>query len=232
MNTLSPSLHYIVDPLCGWTYAAAPLMEKSLSIPNLTVNVHGGGMLTGNGCQKISPQWRDFVLPHDKRIEKVSGQPFGEHYFNQLLNDTSIVLDSRLPTLSILAAQSVANKGVIMLNRLQSFYFHKGRNITDANELSQLNSKLVDEIGIAKTAFQWAFNRHSLSIHHHFKQSRKLLTMIGAQGFPSAALQISGRYFPLNLSHYHGLPQQWIDYLNHQLQQHTTFIKETAHENI
>ena len=40
-------LHYIYDPLCGWCYAAEPLIEAvALAAPgNLAIRLHGGGLL-------------------------------------------------------------------------------------------------------------------------------------------------------------------------------------------
>ena len=33
MNASSPILHYIYDPLCGWCYGAAPLVEAARAVP-------------------------------------------------------------------------------------------------------------------------------------------------------------------------------------------------------
>lgn len=41
------TLHYIFDPLCGWCYGAAPLVEAARTVPGLAVAFHGGGMLAG-----------------------------------------------------------------------------------------------------------------------------------------------------------------------------------------
>ena len=81
------TLHCIFDPLCGWCYAAAPLVEAAREVPGLRVELHGGGMMTGANRRAITPQWRDYVLPHDRRIAELTGQPFGEAYFEGLLRD-------------------------------------------------------------------------------------------------------------------------------------------------
>lgn len=31
------TLHYIFDPLCGWCYGAAPLVEAARTVPGLAV---------------------------------------------------------------------------------------------------------------------------------------------------------------------------------------------------
>jgi hypothetical protein len=78
------TLHYIFDPMCGWCYAAAPLVDAARSVPGLKVEFHGGGMMTGANRRAITPQWREYVMPHDRRIAELTGQPFSEAYFEGL----------------------------------------------------------------------------------------------------------------------------------------------------
>lgn len=63
-----PKLHYIFDPLCGWCYAAAPLVEAAEELPGLAIELHAGGMLSGYYRRLITPQWQEYVIPHDRRI--------------------------------------------------------------------------------------------------------------------------------------------------------------------
>ena len=62
----SATLHYLYDPLCGWCYAAAPLVEAASQF--VPIQLHGGGMMTGKRRQKITPAWRDYVRPQDRQI--------------------------------------------------------------------------------------------------------------------------------------------------------------------
>ena len=64
-------LHYIYDPLCGWCYGAKPLVQAAQAV--LPVLAHGGGMMTGANRQRVSPQLRSYVMPHDRRIAEYSG---------------------------------------------------------------------------------------------------------------------------------------------------------------
>ena len=95
-------LHYIYDPLCGWCYAAAPLVEAARSIPGLAIALLAGGMMSGANRRRIDARWRDYVMPHYHRIAQISGQPFGDAYFDGLLRDTSVVMDSTPPITAIL----------------------------------------------------------------------------------------------------------------------------------
>ncbi|HEY1141110.1 MAG TPA: hypothetical protein VGE88_13010 [Lysobacter sp.] len=111
--------HYIYDPLRGWCYGAAPLVEAARPMPVLTIALHAGGMMSGANRRRIDARWRDYVMPHDHRIAQISGQPFGDAYFDGLLRDTAAVMDSTPPITAILAAQQCSGRGLDMLHRLQ-----------------------------------------------------------------------------------------------------------------
>ena len=64
-------LHYIFDPLCGWCYAAAPLVKAAREVPGIEVQWHAGGMLTGAHTRTITADWRDKVMPSDQRIAEL-----------------------------------------------------------------------------------------------------------------------------------------------------------------
>lgn len=132
------TLHYIFDPLCGWCYAAAPLLQAASTLPGLAIALHGGGMLAGSNRRPVTPQWRAHVLPHDQRIAALSGQPFGDAYFDGLLRDSGAVLDSAPPTTAILAAEALAGRGLQMLARQQRAHYVEGRRIADASVLQAL----------------------------------------------------------------------------------------------
>ncbi|WP_375381790.1 hypothetical protein [uncultured Sphingomonas sp.] len=38
-----PILHYVYDPLCGWCYAAEPLVRAAVTA-RIPVVLHGGGL--------------------------------------------------------------------------------------------------------------------------------------------------------------------------------------------
>lgn len=180
------TLHYIYDPLCGWCYGAAPLAQAAHDMPNVHVVLHGGGMMTGSNRRQVTPQWHDYVLPHDQRIAELTGQPFGRPYFDKLLRDTSVMLDSAPPTAAVLAAERMANKGYEMLHHLQRAHYEQGRKIADVAVLTQCAS----DIGLDSVAFanEYAFVIAD-GLAQHFKDSRALLAKVGGHGFPTFVLE-------------------------------------------
>jgi len=180
------TLHYIFDPMCGWCYAAAPLVDAARSVPGLKVEFHGGGMMTGANRRAISPQWREYVMPHDRRIAELTGQPFGEAYFEGLLRDNGAVMDSEPPTTAVLAAEALREGGGLdMVHRLQRAHYVEGRRIADAGVLNAV----ATELGFDAEAFASTFARLSgEATSQHIAASRQLLQRAGGQGFPTFLL--------------------------------------------
>ncbi|GAB2459562.1 disulfide reductase DsbM [Comamonas humi] len=202
----SNTLHYIYDPLCGWCYAAAPLVAAVQQLPGLRIALHGGGMMTGERRRRITPDWRGYVLPHDRRIAQMTDQVFGPGYTDGLLSDTTAWLDSAPPTTAILAAEQLAGQGLAMLQRLQKAHYVQGRRIADLPVLQSLAA----ELGLPEAGFAQAYAQlEGAPTEAHFVQSRRLLEMAGGQGFPTLALQTApdAPLQPIDLSGWLGKPE-------------------------
>lgn len=207
-NGDSVTLHCIFDPLCGWCYAAAPLVEAARTVPGLRVELHAGGMMTGANRRPITPQWRDYVIPHDKRIAELTGQPFGEAYFEGLLRDTGAVMDSEPPITAILAAESLrAGGGLDMAHRVQQAHYVEGRRIAEAGVLAEL----AVELGFDAEAFAAAFAQHTGdATARHIAASRDLLQRAGGQGFPTFVLaQADGSAGRIDIGPWLGRADDW-----------------------
>ncbi|EYC51512.1 protein-disulfide isomerase [Hylemonella gracilis str. Niagara R] len=206
------TLHYIYDPLCGWCYAAAPLIKEARQ--HVAVQAHGGGMMAGARRQQVSAQLRDYVMPHDRRIAQVSGQPFGASYFDGLLRDTSVVFDSEPPTAAMLVAEQLAGRGLDMLARLQTAHYLEGRRIADRAVLIDIAA----ELGLPRDAFAGALGATlGEGVRAHIAATRALMGRVGAQGFPTLVLESEGRFVPIDLSSYLGRPEAFAQWLQSQI---------------
>ena len=202
------TLHYIFDPLCGWCYAAAPLVDAARNVPGLKVEFHGGGMMTGANRRAITPQWREYVMPHDRRIAEMTGQPFGEAYFEGLLRDNGAVMDSEPPITAILAAESLRSGGGLdMVHRLQRAHYVEGRRIADA----QVLKAVAEELGFDAEAFAAAFERLAGdATAQHIAESRQLLQRAGGQGFPTFVLtRADGSASRIDIGPWLGRAEDW-----------------------
>ncbi|MCY1201818.1 hypothetical protein D9M72_132890 [compost metagenome] len=206
MTASNPTLHYIFDPLCGWCYAAAPLVEAARALPGLDIALHGGGMMTGGNRQPVTDALRRYVMPHDERIAGLTGQPFGEDYFNGLLRDSGAVFDSEPPTTAILAAQALGGRGLDLLQRIQRAHYVQGLRVADPAVLAALAA----DIGLDPAAFGAAFAAaQGAETASHIAASRQLLARLGGSGFPTLALERAGTCTLLEPSRYLGRPAQW-----------------------
>lgn len=209
----SATLHYIYDPFCGWCYAAAPLLTAATEVGGLKVVAHGGGMLAGSNAKKMTAEWREFVRPHEQRIAALSGQPFGAAYRERAQFDYDVVLDSGPPTAAMLAAEELAGAGLKMLKRLQVAYYVEGRPIGDLRELLTIAA----ELGLDSSEFAKALDRANANLEQHLQDSRKLLSRLGAQGFPTLAVERAGQFTNLHLGQFLGKPELFRAALQHLL---------------
>ncbi|BAK76866.1 putative protein-disulfide isomerase [Pseudogulbenkiania sp. NH8B] len=206
-------LHYLYDPLCGWCYGAAPLVEAARAIPELHVALHGGGMMSGANRQPVSVALRNYVMPHDHRIAALTGQVFGADYFDGLLRDTGAVFDSTPPTTAILAAEALGERGADLLKRIQIAHYVEGRRIADTEVLSQLAA----DIGLDPTAFATESARQDgAATQAHIAASRHLLGQVGGRGFPTFALQQGDTLTLLDAGRFFGQPAVWRHFLEQQ----------------
>ena len=213
-------LHYIYDPLCGWCYGAKPLVQAAQAV--LPVIAHGGGMMTGANRQKVSPQLRSYVMPHDRRIAEYSGQPFGEAYFEGLLRDHTAVFDSAPPIAAVLAAEQMTGRGLELLGRLQSAHYVEGARIADESVLFEL----VHGMGLDREAFEKAFR--AADTEGHIRNSRALLAKVGGQGFPTLALEHNDQFTLIDIGPWLGKPQAFAQWLGQSLPDQGSSISAAA----
>jgi putative protein-disulfide isomerase len=205
-------LHYIYDPLCGWCYGAAPLIQAAREI--MAVQAHAGGMLTGARRMTVAPELRQFVMSHDQRIAQLTGQPFGTAYTDGLLRADGTVFDSAPPITAILAAEQIGRRGLDLLARLQSAHYVEGRRIAEPAVLRGLAA----EIGLDVDAFAQAYAElDGAATRAHIEASRALLARLGAGGFPTLALEHGGSLTVLDITPYHGNVAAWRALLGRQV---------------
>jgi putative protein-disulfide isomerase len=151
-------------------------------------------------------------MPHDRRIAQLTGQPFGDAYFERLLCDHSAMFDSEPPIAAVLAAEQVAGRGLDLLARLQTAHYVEGRRICDAAVLTEL----AEAIGLSRDVFVAAFERmaNDGSTQAHISESRALLARAGGHGFPTFVLERDGRLETIDIGPYHRRADAWQSWLS------------------
>lgn len=162
--------------------------------------------MTGPNRQQVSENLRNYVMPHDRRISQMSGQPFGEAYFDGLLRDTGAVFDSAPPITAILAAQKLESRGLDMLARIQRAHYVEGRRVAD----EQVLQAVAVELGLDAALFEAAYGELvGTPTDEHIAQSRKLLSRVGGQGFPTFVIERQGQFQVLDVGAYLGDVAGW-----------------------
>ena len=182
------TLHYIYDPLCGWCYAAAPIISAARTVDGLSIQAHAGGMWTGANVKRFTPELRAMVVPGDRRISELSGQPLGDAYLNQLIFDDTARLDSEPVIRAILTAEQMAQRGLDMHRALQIAHWVQGRHISRDDVLVEI----AGEMGLDVIEFDRAYKITQASAH--IKNTRELMARLNVQGFPSLILEQDGQF--------------------------------------
>ena len=210
----SATLHYIYDPLCGWCYAAEPLMTEAANIDELKVEMHGGGLFAGANKKTIGADMRNFILSHDARIAALSGQVFGDAYKNKLLTSGDVMLDSVPPTRAVLVAEQLEGMGLDMQLALQRAHYVSGQRIAEQATLQAL----AEQLGLNADAFRKACEAMSeATVMDHMRASRRLMESVGGMGFPTFVFEQNGSRVPISHQQYYGQPQAWKQHLLQRL---------------
>ncbi len=214
---MSPILHYYHDPLCGWCYAAEPLIQAAAAA-GVPVLLHGGGLWDPPG--RVPDAKRAQMKVTDRRINALTGQVFGAAYLDGLLDDPATIFHSR-PTISaILAVEQLdARAALPMLAAIQRAHYVDGRRVVERDVLVELAGKL----GLDNTAFSAALD--AVLVDEHIRGTRETMNRHGLHGFPSFLLERDGTIRRLAHESCYGHPQAFVahiarSFLDEQLRAH------------
>lgn len=209
------TLHYIHDPLCGWCYAAQPLVGAALAQlgGRLALHLHCGGLF--GEPRGVDATLAQHIVQSDERIAQLSGQPFGEAYRQGLLAEDGTVLYSLPPIAAVLAAESLdATKAYPMLAAIQNAHYQRGLRVAEPAVLAEL----AEETGLAGVPFAQALARaEGHAVFEHVQASRRLLDEAGGHGLPTLLLEADGRRALLPHHHYYGRTEAFVQMLAAQL---------------
>lgn len=211
MSSHHATLHYIHDPLCGWCYAAQPLVSAAVRQlgARLELKLHGGALF--GEPRQLDGDLAQHIVHSDERIAQLSGQFFGKPYLEGLLADTSTVLFSLPPINAVLAAHAIdASLAYPMLVAIQAAHYQRGLRVVEPDVLAEL----AEELAIDGNTFLQAFARvRSAELLEHIEASRRLLDEVHGHGFPTLVLEIHGKRQVLPHHHDYGKPEAFVERL-------------------
>ena len=177
----APVLHYVHDPLCGWCYAAEPLVQAAAAA-GIPVVLHGGGLWEPPVHAPAAK--RRMMRATDDRIAELTGQPFGAAYLDALLVDPTTVWHSRPTIAAVLAAEEIqGGQGLAMLAAIQRAHYVDGCRVVQLPVLTAIAAA----IGLDADVFAQAWPR--VAVDQHIRHTRSLMDEHHLQGFPAFLVQ-------------------------------------------
>ncbi|OYX11988.1 MAG: hypothetical protein B7Z15_10740 [Rhizobiales bacterium 32-66-8] len=199
-------LHYIHDTLCGWCYAAAPLVAAARALPGLEVVLHGGGLWAAP--QPLDPAMAAHIRAADARIAALTGQVFGPAYLDGLLVDPATRFHSLPPITAICAADEIApGRGFALLEAIQTAHYRDGRRVIALEVLADL----AVDCGLDRAAFTEAFVACDGAAH--IAATRALMRDAGISGFPGLLLEKDGGMTRVPVDGFLGAPDRFAAHL-------------------
>lgn len=208
----SPLLHYAYDPLCGWCYAAAPMVD-AVNEAGIALSLHGGGLWATP--TKLRPEKGAHIRESDARIAAMTGQHFGAAYTAGLLSDPATIFWSQPTVAAVLAAGSVGTGAdLAMLHAIQVAHYVDGRRVVETDTLAELGAG----IGLDPQAFGKSFDLDRAA--DHIKGSRAFMDRLGLHGFPSFVLEAGSALIRIPHESHYGRPEAFVEAVTRAARQH------------
>lgn len=199
------NIHYIFDPMCGWCYGAASLIEQLSDIENVTLNLHPGGMIERS---PLSDDFRKHVRQADQHIAQQTGAKFGDEYIAKITNGEPVILDSYITAQAILAAQSWGKAGIAMLKKIQQAHYQQGLPVAEQKTLLAF----AQELGIEASHWEQAMLNAKAALEETINQTHGLMDKLNVAGFPSLAYEKNGQWHKVPVSSFYNKPQKWSEF--------------------
>lgn len=195
-------LHYIYDPMCGWCYAAEPLVEAARQT-GIEIILAGGNLFPVPSV--VEPAKRQAIRLADSRIEQLTGQPFGDSYLNGLLNDPTSTWWSRPTIAAVLAAKQIdPRSGFRMLKAIQKAHYVDGRRVSEAETLADI----AQELDFDRQTFSDTLT--AAPVDEHIQATRALMARHDLHGFPSFLLEHRGTFHRVPHEQVYGKPASFV----------------------
>jgi putative protein-disulfide isomerase len=177
----TPILHYVCDPLCGWCYAASPMVE-AVANAGIPIVLHGGGLW--ETPTHVEPGKRAYIRRADAHIAELTGVPFGAAYLDGLLMDADTVFWSRPTIAAVLAAGNIEQGAELrMFRAIQHAHYVEGRRVVEVSVLTAV----AGLIGLAANEFRRALE--TAAVDDHVVATRRRMQHVGLRGFPGFLLE-------------------------------------------
>ena len=197
-----PTLHYVHDPLCGWCYAAAPMVE-AVANAGIPIVLHGGGLW--QPATGLDPEKRAYIRQSDARVAAASGVAFCGAYLDGLLMDTDTVFWSPPTIAAVLAAGAIEPGAELrMMHAVQRAHYVAGRRVVDPSVLAEV----AGSIALNVDAFRQAIK--AVAVDVHIAATRRRMQETGLRGFPGFLLEHGAELTHVQHESFYGRPDSFL----------------------
>ena len=140
------------------------------------------------------------MRPHDERIHALTGQRFGERYFNELLLNESLLLDSEPPIRAVLAVSELGGDGLPCCTASRRPTYRDGEWVGSPTRWQRSRGSRADTGGISP----WPLVGSIFAGPSGHKPWRG--AWLGGQGFPDPGIDAKERVVAPPVSSYLGEP--------------------------
>ena len=200
-----PVLHYVYDPLCGWCYAATPMVD-AVAAAGIPLSLHGGGLW--DAPTKLARDKLAYIRQSDARIGALTGQRFGDAYLDGLLGDSATVFWSQ-PTIAAVLAAGEVEPGAErrMLHAIQQAHYVAGLRVAEPDVLTAV----AVGIGLDREAFAAAFAPDAAAAH--IEHTRGFMAQSNLRGFPGFVLENGPELVRAPHEDFYGRPDAFVEAL-------------------
>lgn len=208
VNFMSIKLHYVFEPLCGWCYAASPLLAELQNRFGASWQlVFHPGLLFATP-RTIDQAYRKHIINADMRIAELAGVEFGAPYLSRVRSAAQLQFHSKLPAAAVLAVRALNPAlGLPMLELIQQSHYQLGEDVNDTALLTQL----AETLGLAPADFAQALEKAQSNLPSLATDAQNLMQAVASNGFPTLVLEQGGEYQKLDHSSCYGKPSVLAD---------------------
>lgn len=201
----NPVLHYVYDPLCGWCYAATPMVD-AVAAAGIQLSLHGGGLW--DAPTSLARDKQAYIRESDARIGALTGQRFGNAYLDGLLGDATTVFWSQ-PTIAAVLAAGEVEPGAErrMLHAIQEAHYVAGLRVVEPDVLAAVAAGIDLDPG----AFTAAFAPDAAAAH--IERTRGFMARSSLRGFPGFVLENEAELVRVPHEDFYGRPDAFVQQL-------------------
>ena len=187
------TLHYFFDPLCGWCYGFAPIIENFFEAhkSEMDIEVTSGGMVKGENEKPIGDM-APYLKGAYKKVEDTSGVKFGEQFLANL--DIGTMFYSSVPSSVALAVfrSYLTGYDLEYAGALQSAIYFDGVDPVDIEYFANLAEKY--DLDSDEFLSKMKLDEFKKEAFDDFSVTQQF----GVTGYPTVVLHVRDEYFLLS----------------------------------